>query len=63
MRHRDDRDDDPCLDPDLLRDEYECEADSTERFGIGVCVRGTCDEPCGPDGGCVAGTERRGQRR
>ena len=24
-----------------------------ERFGFGVCRRGTCVEPCGPNGGCV----------
>jgi hypothetical protein len=24
-----------------------------ERFGFGVCSRGTCVEPCGPNGGCV----------
>lgn len=30
-----------------------------ERFGFGVCVRGTCVEPCGPEGGCVAGARCR----
>lgn len=24
-----------------------------ERFGLGICVRGTCLEPCGPNGGCI----------
>lgn len=24
-----------------------------ERHGAGVCARGTCDEPCGPNGGCA----------
>lgn len=24
-----------------------------ERYGFGVCARGNCDEPCGPNGGCV----------
>ena len=27
--------------------------DDRERFGAGVCSRGTCVEPCGPNGGCV----------
>jgi hypothetical protein len=30
-----------------------------ERYGFGVCRRGNCDEPCGPNGGCVAGRRRR----
>ncbi len=24
-----------------------------ERYGAGVCVTGTCVEPCGRDGGCA----------
>lgn len=32
--------------------DYHPEAESIERFGYGVCVRGNCDEPCGDFGGC-----------
>ncbi|WP_297775089.1 hypothetical protein [Mycobacterium sp.] len=27
--------------------------DPRERHGAGVCMRGTCIEPCGPNGGCI----------
>ncbi len=27
-------------------------SDGTERYGAGVCVTGTCVEPCGLNGGC-----------
>jgi hypothetical protein len=27
--------------------------DCRERHGFGVCARGTCVEPCGPNGGCI----------
>jgi len=27
--------------------------DPRERYGFGSCGRGTCVEPCGPNGGCV----------
>jgi hypothetical protein len=39
-------------------DDYD-DGDPGERFGFGVCARGTCIEPCGPNGGCNFGSRRR----
>lgn len=38
------------------------DGDPDERYGFGVCARGTCIEPCGPNGGCIAGSRRRRSR-
>jgi hypothetical protein len=46
---------------DIAKEDEEAEdarLDADESFGFGVCVRRTCIEPCGPNGGCTAGRRR-----
>ena len=40
------------FDEDFRDEDY----DPRERHGFGVCVRHTCIEPCGPNGGCIRGS-------
>lgn len=44
-------------------DELDEEHYPGERFGFGVCATGRCDEPCGPNGGCMRGAGRRSRGR